>query len=286
MNYKDYYRTLGVSRNDSEEIIRKAYKSLAKQYHPDANPNNPKAEARFKEISEAKEILLNPANRQQYNALYDRYQFMQQSRGQNRSRTYTHNEEEFSSTFSQFFNSVFNRAGGGPGRSRNSRNNIKISLQEAYDGLEQVYALEGRRIRLKIQPGIQDGHVLRVPNQGSSGVLGGNRGDMLLTVNVSPDKRFERKGNDLHTKIRVNLYAIMLSKNVFVETPKGKIKVRIPMGLQPGEKIKLKNLGMPVYKQPGSFGDLYIEVLVSLPKRLDTDEIELFKQLDQIQRNR
>ncbi|MEM7370396.1 MAG: J domain-containing protein [Bacteroidota bacterium] len=277
MQYKDYYKVLGVSPSASEEEIKQQFKKLAVKYHPDANPGDQKAEDRFKEISEAKEILLDSENRQKYDALRARMHAFQGA-GRPQSGNSHSTTGEVSSLFASFIEDVLGR-GKGPRRGRNQKANIKITLDEAYHGLTDVLTYEGKKLRLKVAPGIKDGQVLRLRGQGAKGKNGGKDGDLYLTIKIKPQTRFEVKEEDLYAPLTVGLYDAVLGRKVQVNTMRGKMKINIPPGTQHGEKLKLKGLGMPIYGQVESYGDMYVTIKVALPKKLSKQERSLFEQL-------
>jgi len=277
MNYKDYYKVLGVKPSASNEEIRKVYKKLAVKYHPDSNPGNQAAEDRFKEISEAKEILLDTENRQKYDQLRRQYTQFQQGGGGVRGGATE--EPEFNNIFSTFFDEVFGRRKNAPRRGKNFEAHIKVSLEEAYNGLQDVLSFEGRRLRVKIKPGIENGQTLRIKGQGGPGKLGGSNGDLYLSIKIKPHERFERQGNDLSMQLDVSLYTAVLGGKAEIKTLKGPVKISIPAGTQPGERLKLRGMGMPHYTAPDRFGDLYVQVQVPIPKRLNARQKELFEEL-------
>ncbi|MEL6671770.1 MAG: J domain-containing protein [Bacteroidota bacterium] len=280
MQYKDYYKVLGVNPRAGEEEIRKAYKGLAVKFHPDRNPGNPQAEARFKEISEAKEVLLNAANRQKYDAMRAHYQRAYAGRPNFRPGSGTV-DPELDNVFSRFFEDIF----GGRGSKRkgkDSRFNIKISLEEAYQGHQGVWTVEGKRIKLKIPAGVKDGQILRLKGKGNPGRNGAPAGDMLLKVGIKPHQKFQRKEDDIYLELPIDLYTAVLGKKVKFPSLKGPLQVSIPPGTQPDEKLKLKGLGMPSFDQPDTFGDLYLQIKVQIPKKLSKKARSLFEQLDDL----
>jgi curved DNA-binding protein len=283
MSYKDYYQVLGVQPNASTDEIRQVYRQLAVKYHPDRNPDNAAAEARFKEISEAKEILLDPANRQRYDALRQQYLYRQQAR-QQPSAPGTPPPEPEDYGFATFFEEIFGTRRRGPRRGKNYEANIKISLEEAYQGFTDVLSFEGRRLRVRIRPGIQDGQTLRIKGQGGAGKQGGTNGDLFLTVKIKPDERFERSDNDLYHSLEVDLYTALLGQKIQVPSLAGPKSINLPPGTQPGERLKLRGLGMPHYDQPDRYGDLYVRVNVRLPQRLSEAERKLVEQLAQLRK--
>lgn len=289
MNYKDYYQVLGVAPRASHEEIKAAYKKLAVQYHPDRNPGNTAAEARFKEIAEAKEILLDAAHRRQYDALRMQYIAQQHVRSQRAASggqpSRQEPETEGGGIFSSFFDEVFGRNRRQPRRGRNLEANVKISLEEAYHGTRDVLRFEGRKLRIRIKPGMRDGQTLRIKGQGGAGQNGGPSGDLFLTIKVKEHPVFTRQEDDLYTDLEVDVYTAILGLKVQVPSPKGSpVSVKIPPGTQPGERLKLKGLGMPDHDHPGVFGDLYLRVNVRLPEQLSAEERQLLERLAELRR--
>ncbi|GAB4420192.1 MAG: DnaJ C-terminal domain-containing protein [Bacteroidia bacterium] len=276
MTFKDYYSVLGVSPQATAEEIRQAYKKLAVRHHPDKNPGDQAAEQRFKEISEAKEVLLDPDNRQKYDALSQRLASMR-----SRPQGPVPGQPDLDDVFSIFFEEVF---GGrrGPRQGRTQEGHIKISLEEAYRGMNDILQHEGKRLRIQIKPGIADGQTLRVKGQGGAGKLGGPPGDLLLTIVVKPHPVFERKGNDLYARISAPLYDVLLGRKITVPSLDGSKAVAVPPGTQPGEKLKLRGLGMPHYDNPDLRGDLYIQIDVTLPSRLSPEQRRKLEEIEQM----
>lgn len=279
MTFKDYYRILGVSRTASEAEIRKAYKALAKQYHPDSNPGNPQAEARFKEVSEAKEVLLDAENRRKYDLLSAQREQVSGAGAGPRGGTVP--PDMMNDIFAEFFDEVFGR-GQKPRKGRDLKADFKISLKEAYHGFNDVLAFEGKKMRIRLKPGIRDGQTLRISGQGSPGANGGEAGDLYLTIKVSPDDTFQRNQDDLYTTLTVPVYSFVLGRTVTVDSLRGKTHLRIPSGTQPGERIKLPGYGMPVYDDPLRHGDLYVKLNVSVPKQLGDEERRLYERLEEL----
>ncbi len=289
MEYKDYYKILGVSRNATQEEIKRAYRKLAAKYHPDKNKGNKEAEERFKEINEAYQVLSDPEKRKLYDRLganWERYQkagaqvnwedLFQQSGGY----TFTFEDLGDFSGFSDFFKFFF--GGGFRQRQRKGQDYetvLPITLEEAYHGTTRVIEVHGQKLRLKIKPGVPDGKVLRLKGKGGPGFQGGPPGDLYVKIKVLPHPTFQRKGDDLYTKVKVDLYTAVLGGKIQVPTLGGTLNVVIPAGTQPNQKLRIKGKGMPRYDYPNTYGDLYIEVQVEIPKRLSPKERELFEQL-------
>lgn len=300
MEFKDYYKILGVDKKASTEEIKKAYRKLAKQYHPDKNPGDKTAEDKFKDISEANEILSNPEKRAKYDQLgqnWNKYQTAGAGAGHQWTGFGTENESggfSFTGSFEDLFNSggsfsdLFERFMGGgfgtsAGRQRKTRKgedyeaSLNISLEEAFSGTEKMFTLDGRTIKVKIQPGVNEGQKLRLKNQGGPGA-GDNRGDLYLRIHIEPHHTFNRKEDDLIYNLNVDLYTAVLGGKAQVRTIEGKtISVNIPKGTDNGSVLRIKNLGM--HGKSGSRGDLLIEVNVQIPKYLTDEEEKLFKQL-------
>ncbi|MDX2249174.1 MAG: DnaJ C-terminal domain-containing protein [Bacteroidia bacterium] len=287
MEYKDYYKILGVAKTATEEEIKKAFKKLALKYHPDKNPGNKAAEDMFKQINEAKEVLGNAENRFRYDQMGERfrqYQQMQQRKPptQGPISIPDMDEADINSIFGRFFEEVF--GGSTSRRGRDQQANVKITLEEAYKGMSDILGFEGKKLRIHIKPGIKDQQVLRLKAQGEPSAKGGEPGDLYMTVVIKPHPIFTRKENDLHTTINVDLYAAVLGKKVPVQTMKGQMFMTLPKGTQQGEVLKLKDLGMPDYDNPDLFGNLYVTVNVKIPKNLNPAEKELFERLDNMRR--
>jgi len=298
MEYKDYYKILGVDKKASTEDIKKAYRKLAVKYHPDKNPGNKQAEEKFKEINEANTVLTDPEKRKQYDELGENWKYAQQGggyggqgNGTGQRRTYTTQEFEDifgggggGSGFSDFFESIFGnrRSRSAPTQGQNFKADLEISLLDAYQGAEKVFDLEGQRLRIKLKPGIADGQQIKLKGKGGPSATGGPNGDLLITVKVAEDPGFRREGDDLHMEAPVDLYTAVLGGKASIRTLKGIIKVDIAKGTDSGKILRLKGLGMPVYNRPGEFGNLYIKINVSVPKNLSERETELFRQLAQL----
>jgi curved DNA-binding protein len=312
MDYKDYYQILGVSRDATADEIKKAYRKLAAKYHPDKNPGDKSAEEKFKEINEAKEVLTDPEKRKLYDQFGKDWEYYKQAgaqgnfdwskyaqqQGGGRAYTYSGNIEDMEDLFggggfSDFFDLLFGGGGGARTRTRHGRTRTRptsqkgqdyaaevfISLEEAYHGTSRQLNVDGQTIKINLKPGVADGQKLKVSGKGGPGVGGGQKGDLYITVKVYPHPLFERKGDDLYTDVKVDLYTAVLGGKVEVNTFKGKVKVDIAPGTNPGKVLKLKGLGMPNYKHPSTYGDLYVKINVEIPKDLTDKEIELFKKL-------
>ncbi len=315
MEFKDYYAILGVSPDASEEEIKRAFRRLALKYHPDRNPGDKTAEEKFKEINEAYQVLSDPEKRARYDQLrasYERWRQAGMPGGFDWSQWFATPggvrvefrdlDDLFGGVggFSEFFRRLFGFASGweeeglwGFGepfahaetrtrRSRRARrpafeHPITISLHEAYHGTTRHIEINGRRLEVKIPPGARTG--TRVRLRRVIPLEDGSMADLYLVVNVAPDPRFEREGDDLYTEVPVDLYTAVLGGEVKVPTLKGDVYLRIPPGTQCGQTFRLRGRGMPRLKRPDQYGDLYVRIKVLIPKDLTPEEEKLFRQL-------
>jgi curved DNA-binding protein len=320
MDYKDYYKILGVERNADEKEIKKAYRRLARQYHPDMNPGDKAAEARFKEINEAHEVLSDAEKRRKYDELGQNYQRWQQAggpaggfdwseyvaggRGQSAPGSgpggvrvdYGNINDLFGSDqgFSDFFQAIFGGAGGATTTTRRTagrrpsaappqdyEHEIEVTLEEAYRGGQRVLDVDGRRLEVKIPAGVKTGSRIRMAGEGPAAAPGSVRGDIYLVVKVLPDPIFERRGDDLYTEISVDLFTALLGGEARVPTIGGTVALKINKGMQSGRTIRLAGQGMPKLKS-SERGDLYARVRVMIPEKLSEREEELVRQWAQL----
>lgn len=300
MDYKDYYKILGVERNAGEDDIRKAYRKLAMKYHPDRNPNDKQAEERFKEINEAYQVLSDSKKRAHYDRLGSDY-----SNWQQRGAPGDFNWDEYggfpggvrveygdlddlfggAGGFSDFFRTIFGRGAEGAGTGTRTRSRqqpqgyqqeLEITLEEAYHGTTRLLQTDGKQKQVRIPAGVRTGSKVRVAGAGPNGL------DLYLIVEVKDDKRFERRGNDLHTTATVNIFTAILGGEAEVETLSGKIKLNIPAGTQPEQVFRLGGRGMPSVKNTTEKGDLYVRLKVQIPKYLSPKQRELLEEASRI----
>ena len=305
MEYPDYYKILGVDRKASAKDIRKAYRKLARQYHPDVNPGDKRAEEKFKQINEAYEVLSDDEKRKKYDQLGQSYQQWQRMGGQPGGfdwGTWMNGQPgggfrvEFTDTdggagdlFSDFFRSIF----GGTGqphstRRRASRQAIRgqdlevaahITLEDAYYGTERFVQVGSRRLKVKIPAGARDGTRVRLRGQGERGYAGGEPGDLDVIVHVSEHPVYRREGDDLYMDLKVPLYTAVLGGKVQVPTLDGQVTLNIKPGTQSGQTIRLRGKGMPHLRQNNVHGDLYARILIQVPTDLSAEEKALFEKL-------
>ncbi len=314
MDYKDYYKILDVDRKASEKEIKKAYRKLARKYHPDVNSDDRKVAEKFQAINEANEVLSDPEKRKQYDELGSQWQghqrtggrpedfnwgggspFSAQGRGY-RAASAEDFEELFGSAggHSDFFESLFGGAGRGPAaggmggqqfhqgtrprQGQDLEHAIQVSLHEAFHGTKRVLEWEdGRKIDTKIPRGVKTGSRVRVKGQGGPGA-GGASGHLFLTIEVSPDERFQRDGDDLRTTLAVDLFTMLLGGKLSVPAIDRTVSLDIPAGTANGKIFRLRGMGMPQLKKSDQRGDLYVTAETVLPQKLSAAEKELVKQ--------
>jgi curved DNA-binding protein len=305
MEYKDYYKILGVKRDADVKEIKQAYRKLAMQYHPDRNPGNKVSEEKFKEINEAYQVLSDTSKRARYDQLGESYNQWQQTGGapgnfnwsdwftqqpQGSRRVDVENLNDlFGGGFSDFFRSIFgevgmeNEPGAGTRRGRRSslpdyQQEVTISFQEAYHGGVRTLQIGDRRLEVKIPAGARTGTKVRV--QGAvPGQVSGQKSDLYLVITVTNDDRFERDGDNLTTEIQIDLFTAVLGGQANVPTPAGNVVLTIPVGTQAGQTFRLAGRGMPHLKAPQSFGDMYVRIKVQLPRQLTDRQRALFEEL-------
>jgi DnaJ-class molecular chaperone len=277
---KDYYSILGVARNASEREIKQAYRRLARQYHPDVNPGDKSAEARFKEINEAYEVLSDKEKRQKYDQFGDQWQAPSWDFSQGGTRVYF-GEADLDSLFDDLLHGFRSSRQAQPRRGRDIEYSVVVTLEEAYHGTTRTISRgDGKRLEVKIPPGVRDGSRVRLAGKGGQG-YGRARGDLYLVISVKPHPLFERRGDNLNVGVVVPLAVAMLGGEVEVPTLKGKLALKIPPETQNGRIFRLAGQGMP-HLGNSSRGDLLARVKVVLPANLTQQEKELFKQLGQL----
>jgi curved DNA-binding protein len=309
VEYKDYYKILGVDKKASQKEITKAFRKLARKYHPDVNPGDKEAEERFKEMNEAHEVLSDAEKRKKYDQLgaswsqwrnmgadpggFDWTQWYAQPGSSRVHVQYGDLGDLFGGAggFSDFFEAIFGglgqRGGGTWGtraqpqaaRGQDYEQEVEITLEEAFSGTARMLQKDGRRLEVKIPPGVETGSKVRMRGEGGEGFGAGTKGDLYLKVRVLSHRTFERKGSDLHCEVPVDLYTAILGGEVRVPSLKGGAMLKIPPETQSGKSFRLKGQGMPHLKDPQKRGDLYAKVRVKVPQNLTDKEKELFGQL-------
>ncbi len=311
MDFKDYYKILGVSKNASQEEIKKAYRKLAIKYHPDKTKGDKQAEERFKEVGEAYEVLKNPEKRKKYDQLgtnwkqyeqagADGFDFSQFEGGSPGGRTFHFESDlgdifgETGGGFSDFFNAFFGESRGAqsgfsgrqrPHKGQDLQAEMEISLYEAYHGTSRILSVDEKKLRVNIKPGSYNGLELRIKGKGGRGAAGGADGDIYIKIKVQSDNQYKLDGNNLILKTNVDLYTAVLGGKTEINTPAGKLNITVPKESQSGSKLRLKGKGMPVYGKTGQYGDLYVQLNVVIPKNLNQEEENLFRKLKELRNN-
>jgi curved DNA-binding protein len=297
MDYKDYYKILGVERKASADDIRTAYRKLAMKYHPDKNPGDKKAEDKFKDINEAYQVLSDDQKRARYDQLGSAYTDFRSGGGrptdfrwddwfqQNGGQGGGGYADPFGGSggtgnFSDFFRTIFGEAARSSARNQAApqgyQQEVDISFQEAFDGTTRQLQTNGRKLQVRIPAGVKTGSKVRVAGAAPDG------SDLYLIVNIPEDARFEMNGSDLTTTSTVDVFTLILGGDAEVETPTGKVKLSIPPGTQPEQVFRLAGRGMPHLKTPTTRGDLYVKLKVQIPKYLSTKQRELLEEASRI----
>ena len=314
MEYRDYYQTLGVKKSATQDEIKKAYRKLARKYHPDVNPDDPNAEEKFKDINEAYQVLSDKEKRQKFDQFGSQWKQYQQTggrpddfdwsqwttRGQPGGSQYrTVSQEELEQMFggglggfSDFFETLFGGMGGNRssrranprGTSQNLRRGediehpVEITLDEAFHGTTRLLSFQnGRKIEAKIPAGVKTGSKVRLSGQGSGSTR--NAGDLYLKVTVKPDSRFERDGDNLRMNQPIDLFTALLGGEVTVTTLDKTVKLTVTPETDSGKVFRLKGLGMPKLGSPDKHGDLYVTIEVTVPKNLTEEQKKKFKEI-------
>ena len=299
MAFVDYYKILGLDKDATQDDIKKAYRKLARKYHPDLNPDDEEAKKKFQEINEANEVLTDPEKRQKYDQYGEHWKhgeaYEQAQQQQSRSASggasgnpfegfdFDYSGNYDTGEFSDFFEQMFGSRHGG-GRQTKFRGNdyhstLELTLQQAYTTHQQTFTVNGKNIRITIPAGVENGQKIKLSGQGGEGINGGPNGDLYITFSIKPDAHFQRKGHDLYAIQDIDLYTALLGGETVIDTFAGKIKIKIKQETPNDTKIRLKGKGFPLYKKERQFGDLYVTLQVKLPTDLSDKEKELFQQL-------
>jgi curved DNA-binding protein len=290
MEFIDYYKVLGLSKTATEDEIKKAYRKMARKLHPDLNPDDKDAQAKFQQLNEANAVLSNPENRKKYDKYgkdWERGEEYEQYKQSQSQQSYGNFEGE---DFSDFFSSMFGQNAGrgnqrsqGQFRGQDFNAQLSINLTEAYKTHKKELAVNGKNIRITIAAGIEDQQTIKITGFGGEGANNGPKGDLYITFSILNNTAFKRIGNDLYLDYPLDLYTAILGGDITVsDFDDAKLKLKVAHGTQSGTKIRLKGKGFPVYKKEGQFGDLYVTYQVEVPKELSEKEKELFNELAQL----
>ncbi len=293
MAFIDYYKILDVTKKSTEKDIKKAYRKLARKYHPDLKPNDKVAEKKFKEINEANEVLSNPENRIKYDQYGEHWQHAEEyekAKQQQRSqKSYQGTSGSYSNEdFSEFFENMF-----GGASSKSSRRQVKfrgqdfnaelqLSLKDVYTTHKRTLTINNKNIRITIPAGVENGQNIKIKGHGGKGVNGGPNGDLFIQFSIVNHSKFKRDKDNLHVIVDLDLYQALLGGELMVDTFSGKVKLNIKPETQNGTKVKLKGKGFPKYKKEGQFGGLYITYKIKIPTNLSEQEKTLMKELQKL----
>lgn len=303
MAFIDYYSILGLSKNASSDDIKKAYRKLARKYHPDINPNNEEAKLKFQQINEANEVLSDSDKRKKYDEYGENWKHAEefekakQQQSQNggfadygsysggfSGGTYGYGGDE-NGDFSDFFESLFGNSRSSSGRhtsrfrGQDYTSEMHLSLRDVYETQKRTITVNGKNLRITVPAGVSNGQVIKLAGQGGVGVNGGPSGDLFITFKIADDPQFKRVGDDLYSTADIDLFSAVLGGDVTIDTFTSKVKLTLAAGTQNGTKVRLKGKGFPVYKKDGSFGDLIITYSIKIPTNLTDEQRQLFEQL-------
>jgi curved DNA-binding protein len=297
MAFIDYYKILEVDKNATEADIKKAYRKLARKYHPDLNPNDKEAEKKFKELNEANEVLSNPENRKKYDQYGENWKHGEEYEKAQQQQQYQrgNSQEGFGgfaggADYSDFFESMF---GGNASRGRSRTNAYKgqdfnaelnLDLKDVFTTHKRTLTINGKNIRITIPAGVENGQVIKINGFGGEGINGGPKGDLYITFNIVNHSQFKLDQHNLYSTENIDLYTAVLGGEITANTFDGKVKLKVQQGTQSGTKVKLKGKGFPVYKKEGEFGDLYITYQIDIPTHLSDKEKELFTELSKLKK--
>ncbi len=298
MAFIDYYTVLGLDKNASTEDIKKAYRKMARKYHPDLNPDDQEAKQKFQQINEAQEVLTDPEKRKQYDKYGEQYgerwkegaHYEQHRQSQEQQQGFGGDYESYTGSFddnqfSDFFESLFgNKAGGGRQavfRGQDYNAELSLSLREAYTTHPHTFTVNGKQVRITIHAGVANGQKIKLKGYGGPGTNGGPAGDLYITFRITDDPIFKRVKDDLYATVDLDLYTAVLGGVITPETLDGKVKLTIKPETQNGTKVRLKGKGFPIYRKDHEFGDLYLTFSIKIPTGLTDKQKELFKALSE-----
>lgn len=292
MDFVDYYKILGVDKTAKAVDIKSAYRKLARKFHPDLNPDDKNAKSKFQQINEANEVLSDPEKRKKYDQYGKDWQhadeFEKQKQYQNQSagsQGQRFSGAQTDGDFSEFFESLFGgSAGGSRGRQAKYRGEdfkaeLQLNLIDAYKTQKQTLTVNGKKIRITIPAGIENGQTIKIPGHGGPGRNGGPNGDLYITFSIANHNSIKRLGDNLYTTIDLDLFTAVLGGDITITTLDGQVKLKVAPETQNGSKVKLKGKGFPVYKNEGHFGDFIITWNVKIPTNLTEKQKELFVEL-------
>lgn len=290
MKFIDYYKTLGIEKTASESDIKKAYRKLARKYHPDLNPNDKEAEEKFKELNEANEVLSHPENRKKYDKYgenwehgeaYEQAQSQQQQQRASQQRSYAGQQSYGGEDYSDFFESMF--SGGqrqqAAYRGQDYNAELHLDLMDVLKSHKRTLTVNGKNIRITIPSGVSNGQTIKIKNHGGKSPVNGPKGDLLITFVINNNTGLHREKEDLFITQEIPLLTAVLGGSQLINTLDGQVKLTVKQGTQNGTKVKLKGKGFPKYKQENVYGDLYVTYKVVVPVTLTPKQKELYQEL-------
>lgn len=292
MAFIDYYKIMGLDKSASETDIKKAYRKLARKYHPDLNPNDKEAEQKFKEVNEANEVLSNPENRKKYDkygkdwSQAEAYEQANQQQYRQQSSRQSYSDDFGSGDYSDFFESLF--GGGNSARTRGGQvkfrgqdyqAELQLDLKDVYTSHKRTLMVNGKNIRINIPAGVKNGQIIKIKDYGGDGINGGPKGDLIIQFSIKNNSNFKLDNDNLYTTVDLDLYKALLGGAITIDTFDGKVKLKVKPETQNGTKVKLQGKGFPVYKKEGVFGDLFITYQIKIPTNLTKKEKDLFNEL-------
>ncbi|MGB5419938.1 DnaJ C-terminal domain-containing protein [Algibacter sp.] len=297
MAFIDYYKILEITKNASEKDIKKAYRKLARKYHPDLNPNDKAAEKKFKEINEANEVLSNAENRKKYDQYGEHWQnaeayekakqqqhYQGSYQGSRPGASGSYSEEDFSDFFENMFGGAASQGRGRQVKFRGQDFNaeLQLDLNDVYTTHKRTLTVNNKNIRITIPAGIENGQIIKIKGHGGKGVNGGPNGDLLIQFSIVNHSKFKRDKDNLYVTVDLDLYKALLGGELMVDTFNGKVKLNIKPETQNGAKVKLTGKGFPRYKKEGEFGDLYVTYQLKTPTNLSNKEKSLIEELQKL----
>lgn len=307
MEFIDYYKVLGLDKNATKNDIKKAYRKLARKYHPDLNPNDTAAQKKFQQVNEAHEVLIDPEKRKKYDQYGKDWQHAEEFE---KARSQQRQQQSYSSggfggagtggfggaggfeggDFSDFFESMFGGASRGGGRRTGFRgqdynSELRLNLTDVYSSQKQTLTVNGKNIRLTIPAGVENGQTIKIKGYGGEGVSGAPAGDLFITFAIHNNTSFKREGPHLYKDVDLDIFTAALGGEIMVETFDGKVKLNVKPETQNGATVKLKGKGFPVYKKEGAFGNLFITYKLKTPTNLSAREKELLQELQKIRQH-
>jgi curved DNA-binding protein len=293
MDFIDYYKLLEIDKNASEADIKKAYRKLARKYHPDLNPNNEDAKKKFQQINEANEVLSHAENRKKYDKYGKDWQngeaYDNARKSQGNNQNYSNQGQGYDNgDFSDFFESMFGGSSNRGGRQSKFKGQdlnatLNLDLKDVFETHKRTITLNSKSMRLTIPAGIENGQTIKITGQGGAGVNGGPNGDLFITFELTNHSNFKRDGNNLLLNVDLDFYLAILGGELTIETfDAKKVKLKINAETQNGSKVKLKGKGFPIYKRENEFGDLLVTFNVKIPANLSSEEKELFTKLSKL----